>query len=100
MNKINTNIKNNRKLVYLSLLDSNNKTLDNGKIKLYNKILHNFSSNDYLGLSKDTDLINESIMWTRKFGTSLSSSRLVSGTLDKIKDIEKRISKYKKKKIL
>ena len=97
MKKINTNIKNNRKLIYLSLLDSNNKTLDNGKIKLYNKILHNFSSNDYLGLSKDKDLINESIMWTRKFGSSLSSSRLVSGTLDKIKDIEKRISKHKKK---
>jgi len=95
--KINTNIKNNRKLIYLSLLDSDNKSLANGKIKLADKILHNFSSNDYLGLSKDKDLIKESISWTKKFGTSLSSSRLVSGTIDKIGDIEKKISKYKKK---
>ncbi len=97
MKKINTNIKNNRKLIYLSLLNSDNKSLENGKIKFANKILYNLSSNDYLGLSKDKDLINESISWTKKFGTSLSSSRLVSGTLDKISNIEKAISKYKKK---
>ena len=98
MNKKNTNIKNIRKLTHLSLLDKDNSKLSNGRVRIADKILLNFSSNDYLGLSKDKELINESVNWTKKFGTSLSSSRLVSGSMNEIKVIEEKISKYKIKK--
>jgi 8-amino-7-oxononanoate synthase len=93
--KINTNIKNIRKLTNLSLLDDNHDKLPNGYVRYKKKNLKNLSSNDYLGLSKDKKLIKESIIWTKKYGTSLSSSRLVSGSLDKINEIEKKISKFK-----
>ena len=97
MKKINTNIKNIRKLKNLSLLNDNHNKLPNGYVKYKNKTLKNFSSNDYLGLSRDKKLIKESVIWTKVYGTSLSSSRLVSGSLDKIDEIEKKISKFKMK---
>jgi 8-amino-7-oxononanoate synthase len=65
-------------------------------IKFKGKSLFNFASNDYLGLSVDKDLINESIKWTKKYGSSLSSSRLITGNLDKIFVIEKLLSKFTK----
>ena len=97
MKKINTNIKNIRKLKNLSLLCNNHNKLPNGYVRYKNKTLKNLSSNDYLGLSRDKKLIKESVIWTKIFGTSLSSSRLVSGSLDKIDEIEKKISKFKMK---
>ena len=62
-------------------------------INFQGKKLFNFASNDYLGFSKDKKIINESIKWTQKYGSSLSSSRLVTGNLDKINLIENLISK-------
>ena len=53
----------------------------------------NFSSNDYLGLSKNKKLIFSSLKWTKLYGTSFSSSRLVSGNFDKINNLEDSISK-------
>lgn len=41
----------------------------------------NFCSNDYLGLSVHPEVIQRSIDYTKRFGTSASSSRLVSGSL-------------------
>lgn len=41
----------------------------------------NFCSNDYLGLSVHPEVIQQSINYTRRFGASASSSRLVSGSL-------------------
>ena len=58
------------------------------------KKLFNLSSNDYLSLSKNREIINESKKWLETYGTSLSSSRLVSGNLDKISVIESMISKF------
>ena len=58
------------------------------------KKLFNFSSNDYLSLSKNKKIINESKKWLETYGSSLSSSRLVSGNLDKISSIESMISKF------
>ena len=81
----------------ISLLDSKDKKLDNGKLIFNGQKLLNFSSNDYLGLSKDKKLILSSMNWTRNFGVGLASSRLVSGNLDKIGFIEKKISELKKK---
>ncbi len=62
-------------------------------INFQGRKLFNFASNDYLGFSKDKKIINESIKWTQEYGSSLSSSRLVTGNLDKINLIENLISK-------
>ena len=62
-------------------------------INFKGKKLFNFASNDYLGFAKNKKIINESIKWTQKYGSSLSSSRLVTGNLDKINLIENLISK-------
>ena len=90
MKQSNINIKFKRKLKSIKLSDN--------KIILKNKTLHNFSSNDYLGLSKNKDLIKASYLWTKKFGTGLSSSRLISGNLDKIIELERKIAEKKVKK--
>ena len=63
-------------------------------IMISGKKLFNFSSNDYLSLSKNKKIINESKKWLETYGTSLSSSRLISGNLDKISTIESMISKF------
>lgn len=93
MTKLNTNNKNFRKLLKVSLVNHKNKRLPLGKIVVGGKTLHNFSGNDYLGLSQNEQLIQNSILFTEKFGTSLSSSRLVTGNLDLIDKIEQKISK-------
>lgn len=89
MKQSNKNIKFTRKLRNISLL--------NKKIIFDKKILHNLSSNDYLSLSRNKDLISASNLWTKNFGTSLSSSRLISGNFDKIGELEKKIAKHKSK---
>jgi len=94
VNKIYSNNKiNKRELIninYSSRVKKNNYDY----LNLKGKKLFNFSSNDYLGLSKNNQLINSSKKWTNKYGTSLSSSRLISGNLDQISKIEGLISKY------
>lgn len=89
MKQSNINIKFKRKLRSIKL--------SNNKIILKNKTLYNFSSNDYLGLSKNKDLIMASYLWTKKFGTGLSSSRLIAGNLDKIIELERKIAEKKSK---
>lgn len=89
---VNTNNKFLRNLRDISLIDDSDVLINKGKIKIDGNILFNFSSNDYLGLSKDDSLIRNAQIWTKKFGTSLSSSRLISGNLDLIGEIEKKIS--------
>ena len=63
-------------------------------ILISGKKLFNFSSNDYLSLSKNTKIINESKKWSEIYGSSLSSSRFVSGNLDKISVIESKLSEF------
>ena len=80
------------KFNYGSRLSSKNRDF----IELNGKKLINFASNDYLGLSKDKEVIKGSYNWLLKYGSSLSSSRLVTGNLDKIDMIEKLVSKKMK----
>lgn len=61
----------------------------------------NFSSNDYLNLSNHPDLKKKSRDFIDRYGTSSSSSRLISGTLNIHKELEERIAAlYKKKRTL
>ena len=93
MNKLTLNKKNpTRKLEifdYASKLSKKNTDL----VKYNGKKLINFASNDYLGFSKNKEISGESISWIKKYGSSLSSSRLVTGNLDKIEMLENLISK-------
>jgi 8-amino-7-oxononanoate synthase len=55
----------------------------------------NFSSNDYLALSKHPRIVEESLAWTEKFGASSSASRLVCGTIPECVGIEMEIARWK-----
>lgn len=95
-----TKLISNNKILFRKLDDFNHssRTLKNNldMIGFKKKKLLNFASNDYLGLSKNKEIMDTSITWTKKYGSSLSSSRLVTGNLDKINAIEELISKHTK----
>ena len=54
-----------------------------------------FSSNDYLGMSWRSELVEESVGWTRRYGTGSRASRLVSGTLPEYLRLEEQIAEWK-----
>ncbi len=70
-------------------------TTKDGKFLLMGgrKVL-NFSSNDYLGLSISDELRQKAARNFKKYGTSSSSSRLVSGNYSIINDAEKAYASY------
>lgn len=55
----------------------------------------NFSSNDYLGLSNNKIISDASIEYIKKYGNSVSASRLVTGNLNPYTKIEKKIALHK-----
>ncbi len=57
------------------------------------KSLINFSSNDYLGLSKHPDIIAASQDYLNRYGTGATASRLVTGTYDIHGKLEEKIAK-------
>jgi 8-amino-7-oxononanoate synthase len=57
-----------------------------------NQPLINFSSNDYLGLSKHPALIDRAKDYSQRYGTSATASRLVAGTYDIHSDLEDRLA--------
>ena len=56
----------------------------------------NFSSNDYLGLSENRYLKNQTIKMIKKYGIGSGSSRLVSGNYDLHEETESILAKKKK----
>jgi len=54
-----------------------------------------FSSNDYLGLSRHALLAQRAGQWAQEMGTGARASRLVSGTLDAHCEIERKIAAFK-----
>lgn len=66
------------------------------KIEINQKELINFSSNDYLGLSFHPSLIQAATSYLTSYGTSNSSSRLVSGN-NLYEPIEKELSSFVEK---
>ena len=70
--------------------------IDPIKVKYKQKTLLNFSSNDYLGLSQNKTIKNDTIKIIKKYGIGSGSSRLVSGNFDFHEKIENELAKKKK----
>ena len=70
--------------------------IDPIKIKYKNKILLNFSSNDYLGLSQNNVIKQDTIKIINKYGIGSGSSRLVSGNYNFHEKVEKELARKKK----
>lgn len=57
--------------------------------------LLNFSSNDYLGLSRHPQMIEAALAATKAYGTGSRSSRLVSGHISEIAELESDLARYR-----
>lgn len=68
---------------------------DRGRIHVGNRILVNFSGNDYLGLSKDPLLIHRATVFAARFGAGATASRLICGNLPCMEEVEKKIAHLK-----
>jgi 8-amino-7-oxononanoate synthase len=56
------------------------------------RVLLNFSSNDYLGLSKHPALIAAAQQYVEQYGTGATASRLVSGTYEIHQNLEEKLA--------
>lgn len=52
----------------------------------------NFSSNDYLGLSRHPEVIDRSANYARKYGAGATASRLITGTLPIHEQLEQKLA--------
>ena len=55
-----------------------------------------FSSNNYLALADEPRLKEESVKWTKLYGTGSKASRLVTGTFEPYLELERKIAAWKK----
>ena len=67
----------------------------NGRIRRDGKEMLDFSSNDYLGLSRHPALIERARDWAAQYGAGSGASRLVTGTSDAHIALERRIAAFK-----
>ena len=66
-----------------------------GAISADGKTYIDFSSNDYLGLSKHPALIERSRDWAGRYGAGSGASRLVTGNLEPFARIETKVAALK-----
>lgn len=59
------------------------------------RTLVNFSSNDYLGISKHPHLKERAAQWLEKYGTGCGASRLVTGNFDIFDQVEAKLARLK-----
>jgi 8-amino-7-oxononanoate synthase len=64
-------------------------------VEIGGRVLLNFGSNDYLGLTGDDRLIQAAIQATQQFGTGATGSRLTSGHKQLHQDLEQAIANLK-----
>lgn len=65
------------------------------EVQVDGKAAINFSSNDYLGLSRDVRLQEAAIEAIRRYGTGSSASRLISGTNQLVATLECTLANFK-----
>ncbi|WP_294532480.1 8-amino-7-oxononanoate synthase [uncultured Rhodoblastus sp.] len=66
-----------------------------GRLRRNGRLLVNFASNDYLGLSLHPALIEASRVHTEKYGAGVAASRLVTGEHPAFGELEARIARAK-----
>ncbi len=59
------------------------------------RTLHNFASNDYLGLAAHPQVVAAALEATREFGAGAGASRLVTGTQTPHHDLEEKLASFK-----
>ena len=69
--------------------------LDGGRVRLGGRELIDFSSNDYLGLSRHPALIERSRDWAARYGAGAGASRLVRGTFEAHAAVEAKLAALK-----
>lgn len=69
----------------------------NREISLNGQNYINFSSNDYLGLSRHPLLIERAGQWAKEYGAGSGASRLVTGNLEVFSELEKKVATFKGK---
>ena len=69
--------------------------LDHGRVRLDGHELIDFSSNDYLGLSRHPALIARAQNWAALYGTGAGASRLVRGTFEAHAAVEAKLAALK-----
>ena len=69
--------------------------LDGGRLRLDGRELVDFSSNDYLGLSRHPALIERSREFAARYGTGAGASRLVRGSFDAHAMVEAKLAALK-----
>ncbi|MBU4199921.1 MAG: 8-amino-7-oxononanoate synthase [Verrucomicrobia bacterium] len=63
-----------------------------GKIRVDDRLLLNFSSNDYLGLARNPDVMASSESALRRWGAGSGASRLVTGSLPCHDELDQRLA--------
>ena len=66
-----------------------------GMILVDEKSYVNFSTNDYLGLSRHPELVNRAQQWAETYGVGSAASRLVTGNIDLFDIVEAKIARLK-----
>lgn len=69
--------------------------LGNGRARVDGRMVLDFSSNDYLGLSHHPHLIARSQEWTQRYGAGSGASRLVAGHSHALAELESRLAAAK-----
>lgn len=69
--------------------------IDAVRVKRDDKEYLMMASNNYLGLTFDTRVIDEALKGTKQYGTGSGGSRLVSGTFPLFTELEKELAKFK-----
>jgi 8-amino-7-oxononanoate synthase len=64
-------------------------------VRFNGRTLHNFASNDYLGLAAHPRVVAAAIEATREFGAGTGASRLVTGTQTPHRELEEKIASFK-----
>ena len=70
--------------------------MDGGRVRLDGRELVDFSSNDYLGLSRHPLLAERAQAWAARYGTGSGASRLVRGSFEAHHAIEAKIAAWKR----
>jgi 8-amino-7-oxononanoate synthase len=64
-------------------------------VRFNGRTLHNFASNDYLGLAAHPQVVAAALEATREFGAGAGASRLVTGTQTPHHNLEEKLASFK-----